>query len=221
MNPNHTDITLVIDRSGSMGRVRQDTIHGINTFIADQKTGAGTATITAYKFDDVYETLIATTDIKNAQPLTEASYVPRGSTALLDAMGRAITETGKRLSETPESGRAGKVVFVTVTDGEENASREYTRARIFDMIKHQREAYKWEFVFLGAGPDAINEARSFGMPVANAMNYAHNSVGVMASYDTTSFNLKQFRCGAKAGMSFEPDDYKKQDDAGALHNPKP
>lgn len=219
MNTSLTDITLVIDRSGSMGPLRKDTIHGINTFVSDQKKAPGSATITAYKFDHEFETMIVTRNIKDCPELTEETYQPRGNTALLDAMGRAITLTGARLSRMPESERPGKVVMVIITDGFENFSREYTRPQVFDMIKHQREVYKWEFVYLGANQDAIEEATKVGISAANSMTTAANSVGTQSMYYSISDNLTKLRAGTKRSMAFEKKDYDLQTQAGATNNP--
>lgn len=214
-NKNHTDITIVLDRSGSMSSVAADTIGGFNRFLADQKKAAGTATITLNQFDDQHERVLDAVDIQKAQDLTHQSFVPRGSTALLDAMGRAITDTGKRLDALPEKDRPEKVVFVTITDGQENASSEFSRAKIFQMVKHQREKYAWEFVFLGANQDAIAVGASIGVSVANTMTYASNSAGVASAYTAMASNLTSFRSGSKKAMDFEDLQKKAQADAGA------
>lgn len=224
MNNNLTDITIVLDRSGSMGVIRDDTIGGVNRFIADQKTGPGAATFTLNQFDHEFETVIDAKPITEAQPLTAKTYVPRGSTALLDAIGRSITATGARLEKIPEADRPGKVVFTIVTDGHENRSREFTRAKVFDMIKHQQDKYGWQFVFLGANQNAISEATNYGISAANAMTFASNTVGTQCSYDSFTANVKAFRMGSKRDMSFEAKDYQAQAQAGVdpdLNKPKP
>lgn len=221
MNSNHTDITIVLDRSGSMMSVASDTIGGFNKFLADQQATPGTATFTLHQFADRFETPIPASDINHVKPLDGTTYVPRGNTALLDAIGEAVTLTGNRLKVQPEPERAGKVVCVIMTDGYENSSRKYTRAQVFDMIKHQREVYKWEFVFLGANQDAMQESAKIGVSHMNTMSYASNSAGVSASADAVSFNMSAFRTGTKKDMSFEAGDYLKQATAGAANNPPP
>lgn len=215
MNPNHTDITIVLDRSGSMRAVANDTIGGFNRFLEDQQKAPGTATLTLHQFDTVHETPIPAQDILRVSPLTSHTFVPRGSTALLDAMGRAVLDTGRRLDSISERDRAGKVVFVVITDGEENASHEFTRSKIFDLIKHQQEKYSWQFVFLGANQDAIKAGTSFGFVASNAMSYAANSAGSGELYRSISCNLREFRTGTKASMSFEKKDREAQTQAGA------
>lgn len=215
MKNNHTDITIVLDRSGSMADVAGDTIGGFNRFLDDQQKAPGTAALTLHQFDDVFDTVLDGCEVKSAKPLTNATFVPRGSTALLDAIGRAITRTGARLDKTPEHERAAKIVFVIITDGHENASREFTRFRVLEMIKHQREKYAWEFVFLGANHDAIAAAAAVGIGPANAMTYAHNAVGTSGAFASVAKNLTHYRCAAKVDMSFEADDRAVQSSAGA------
>lgn len=214
MKTNHTDITMVLDRSGSMARVAADTIGGVNQLLKDQRAAPGTASITLHQFDDVYETVIKETDVKNAPDLTDKTFVPRGSTALLDAIGRAIAETGARLGHKPEAERAGKVVFVIVTDGQENASTEHSRENVLRAITHQRDKYAWEFVFLGANQDAIATATSIGVASGNAMTYAHNAVGTAAAFASTSNNLRKMRSGHAVTMSYSAEDHAAQQAAG-------
>lgn len=202
MNINHTDITIILDRSGSMAGTVNDTIGGFNRFLEDQKKVPGTATLTLHQFDHEHETPIKAQDIQRIAPLTVATYVPRGNTALLDAMGLAITETGRRLDSIHERDRAGKVVVVVITDGEENCSREFTQAKVFDLIKHQQEKYSWQFVFLGADQDAIKAGVGFGFTISNSANYAKTRGGIATTYNCAGMNLADFRTGAKATMAF-------------------
>lgn len=213
MRKDYTHIAMVLDRSGSMSDIKDDTIGGVNEFINSQKSVPGDCTMTLVQFDHVIETVFANTPVKSVQPLTGKTYQPRNSTALLDAVGKTIDDTGKFLGELPESHKAEKVVFVIVTDGMENSSCRFTRKQIFDKITHQREVYKWEFVFIGANQDAFAEAQAMGMSPANAMNYTDNQVGTHAVYTSMSANVRSFRVGAKADMSFEAEDHKKQADA--------
>lgn len=125
-NYNLTDITVVLDRSGSMSAVREDTIHGFNQFLRDQQKVPGEATITLNQFDDIFEHVLKASRIADAKPLDDRTFVPRGFTALLDAIGRSINETGERLKNMGEDQRPGKVVFVILTDGHENYSKLFT-----------------------------------------------------------------------------------------------
>ncbi len=215
MNQNKTDITIVLDRSGSMLSVRDDTIGGFNKFLEDQKAAPGEADITLNQFDNEFEKVLKGVPIKSAEPLTVKTFVPRGSTALLDAIGRSIVDTGTRLDSTPEPQRAGKVVFVIITDGYENASHEFPKQKINEMIREQREKYAWEFVFLGANQDAIHAGTSMGIVAANAMTFAANSAGTSAAFHATSANLVSMRTGVKRSMAYSTEDRAEQKNAGA------
>jgi len=202
MNKELTDITVVLDRSGSMCSVATDIPGGFDTFIDSQKKVPGKALLTLVQFDTLYEFVHRAIDIQNVPKL---EFVPRGGTALLDAMGRAIAETGERLSRMNENDRPAKVVVVIITDGEENASKEYTKARVAEMIKHQTEKYSWEFVFLAANQDAIKEATAFNINAANAINYVHTKAGYNAVFESVSSNLCNYRVGASS-MGFSQHD---------------
>lgn len=216
MKDTFTDITIVLDRSGSMSSVADDTIGGFNRFLDDQKKAPGSANITLHQFDTVHETPIPTTDIQKAPHLTTETFVPRGGTALLDAIGRAINRTGTRLGTESDSERAGKVIFVIITDGEENSSREFDLTRINEMIKHQRDKYSWDFVFLGANQDAIGTAAGMGINTANAITYAHNSVGTQSAFAAVASNVVRARVsGQSARLAFSDDQREEQKNAGA------
>jgi uncharacterized protein YxeA len=216
MNTNHTDITIVLDRSGSMQIVKKDTIGGFNTFLKEQQKAPGTASITLHQFDDVYETVLNGVDIKRAAPLNETTYVPRGWTALLDAIGNSILSTGERLGRIPEADRAGKVVFVIITDGEENKSHSFTLDRIQTMITHQREKYAWEFVFLGANQDAIQAGTRMGMLAGQTMTYASNSMGTKGAFAAVACNVASYRStGQTADLNFTASQREEQEEAGA------
>jgi hypothetical protein len=189
------DITVVLDRSGSMEKVAQETVSGFNHFIGEQKKAPGQAVLTLVQFDTQYEF------VHRAKPVAEIPsliFQPRGWTALFDAMGRAINETGERLSAMSENDRPGKVIFVTLTDGLENSSREFSRERIFQMISHQREVYGWEFLFLGANQDAIGTAAKIGITMDAAMTYAGNPAGTSDAYVAASAAVLRSRSGGAA-----------------------
>ena len=160
MRTDLTDITVVMDRSGSMQSRRTDAEGGLNAFIEKQKTEPGEAVFTLVQFDNVYEFVHTAVPIKSVPPYT---LVPRGgSTALLDAVGRAINETVHRLAKMNEADRPGLVIFVIITDGEENSSKEFKKAQIKAMIQHQTAVYGWQFTFLGANQDAFAEGGGIG-----------------------------------------------------------
>lgn len=208
-----TDISIILDRSGSMSSVREDTIGGYNTFLKDQQDVDGEAVWSLYQFDDRFETVVKAKNIKDVEQLTSKTFVPRGNTALLDAIGRVVNETGVRLDQMTD--KPDKVVVVILTDGEENTSREYTRDKVFEMITHQKEKYQWEFVFLAANQDAIAAGRSFGINAGNAMTYAANQVGTQSAFLSTSRNLTSLRKGVTTNMCYTSVDREAQYAAGA------
>ena len=191
--PDLTDVTLVLDRSGSMSSVKAATIEAFNSFLESQCRGEGSANLSLVQFDDRYEPLYAARRIAKAPLLTDRSYQPRGCTALLDAMGKTIVETGRRLSQMREHKRPGTVIFVTLTDGLENASREFTLGRINEMIREQREKYSWQFVFLGANQDAIATAAQMGVGADQAMTFAASAAGTVGCFHALGGKLNRVR----------------------------
>ncbi|MBC8144387.1 MAG: VWA domain-containing protein [bacterium] len=188
-----TDITIVLDRSGSMQSVAEDTIGGFNRFVEDQKTGHGDAVLTLVQFDDQYEVVYNAAPIATAAKLTDSTFVPRGSTALLDAIGRTIEVTGARFAAAPEHERPEQVIIMILTDGHENASAHYTNAKIAQMIAHQRDVYSWEFVFLAANQDAIATGGRMGISSDQSLTYAASKIGTNAAFDSISASTKRRR----------------------------
>lgn len=186
------DITILLDRSGSMQSIRNDTIGGVNAFIEDQQKVPGEAFFSLVQFDtEGYDRMCDEVPLAQAPLLTLSTFRPRSGTPLLDAIGRAIAETGERLSKKT----ARKVIFVIVTDGAENSSREFTRDQVFKLVSQQREEWKWEFVFLAANQDAIGEAMSMGFHAGQAMNYAPTAAGVKDAYASVSSSVVRSRTG--------------------------
>lgn len=163
MNPNLTELVYIIDRSGSMHSLTEDTVGGYNAFLEEQKKLDGQAYLTTVLFDDKYELFCDHIDIKNAIHMTHADCHARGCTALMNAIGKTINSVGARLANTPEEDRPSKVLFMIMTDGYENASKEFSRSDIKKMIEHQQSVYSWQFVFVGAGIDAYDYAESIGI----------------------------------------------------------
>lgn len=193
MRSDLTDITVVLDRSGSMERIKSDMEPALNKLVKDQKGGPGEAVFTLYQFDDVIEL------VHEAVPIAAVGRLvlkPRASTALFDAMGQAITEVGLRLLAMPEAERPEKVVFVIITDGLNNASRRYSRDVVFAMVGDQRQKYNWQFLFLGANQDAIGAAADLNIPMANAMNYGVGGQQVNSAVRTAGAKLYQYRAAA-------------------------
>lgn len=190
---NLTEIIVILDRSGSMSLIKQDAIGGFNTFLKAQQELDGEATMTVVQFDNEYLVTVNGEDINNVEPLNDATFVPRGGTALLDAIGRTLNEVGARLANTIEENRPEKVIVVILTDGHENSSREFGRTQINKMITEQKEKYSWEFIFLAAGQDALAEAQSIGIGGSNAMNFVANSRGVDATYTSMTKAVSSYR----------------------------
>ncbi len=220
-NNKTVDITFVLDRSGSMQSVVADTIGGFNRFLEDQKKAEGKATVALNQFDDIFDQVYPPTDIQSAALLNKETFVPRGSTALLDAIGRTINETGGRLSMLPEDQRPAKVMIVIITDGHENASQTFNAKKINEMISHQRDVYQWEFVYLGANQDAITTAAGIGISAGTSMTYAANTVGTHRAFDSLCSNTKRMRAAVASGkstkgtMSWTTEQREEQKDAGA------
>lgn len=182
MNQNLTEMVFILDRSGSMSHLQNETIGGFNSMIEKQKKEPGEAFVTTVLFDGQYELLHDHVNIQDVKPITDREYYARGMTALLDAVGRTINSVGERLSKTPEEERPGHVIFVITTDGAENASREFTKVKVKEMVEHQQDKYSWAFMFLGANIDAVAEAASLGINTDFAKNYTASSVGTNTLY---------------------------------------
>ena len=188
-----TEIVFILDRSGSMHMLEKDTIGGFNAFLESQKKVEGKALMTTVLFDDQYELLYSGRNIQEVKALTAREYFTRGSTALLDAIGKTITDVGQRLKETPEDQRPSKVLFMITTDGYENASRKYTYKAINDLITQQREKYSWEFIFMGANIDAAQEAVNLGIDPRNARRFDGSAKDVQELYGLAENVVSAYR----------------------------
>lgn len=192
MKADLTDITFILDRSASMKPIARETEEGIQHVIEEQRKLPGECVVSLILFDDQIEKPFTAT------PLIEVPQIvcePRGNTALLDAIWTGIKGTGHRLLNTPERARPGSVILVISTDGEENASG-HRMDEIAPMIAHQRDVYKWQFMFLGANQDAIANASKLNIPQGAAINYAHNAGGTKAVYGVVSRAITSNRTGS-------------------------
>jgi uncharacterized protein YegL len=193
MKTNLTELVFILDRSGSMGGLESDTIGGFNSMLAKQQAEPGECRITTVLFDNEYEILHDRIDINAVSPITGREYFVRGSTALLDAIGKTVNKIGGAQKNTAEDFRAAKVMFVITTDGMENASREFSYDKIKSMIEHQKSSYNWEFVFLGANIDAVKVANRFGIPKNRAQSFHNDSEGIELNYSVLSETVSAFR----------------------------
>ena len=181
-----TELIMILDRSGSMGGLESDTIGGFNSMIEKQKQEDGEAYVSVVLFDHVSEIIADRVPIQKVEPMTAEQYYVRGTTALLDAVGKAVHHIGTvhryaRKEDLPE-----KTMFVIITDGLENASRHYTYKDVKKMIEKRKEKDHWEFLFLGANIDAAAEAGKFGISAERAVNYEHDSKGTRLNYQVMS-----------------------------------
>jgi hypothetical protein len=188
-DPTYTDITMVLDRSGSMQSIKDDTIGGFDAFISEQRRVPGRCTVSMVQFDNVYEEVYTGRDLADVPSLT---LVPRGSTAMLDAIGRAVNATGARLAAMPENARPGTVIVGIMTDGLENASREFTYAMVKAMIEQQEHVYGWTFMYMGANQDAIEVGASLGVARDRSLTYAGPKVAAaMGAYSASVGTIRE------------------------------
>ena len=193
MKNHYSEIAFVLDRSGSMESCREAAIEGFNSFLQEQQRTEGLAKLTLILFNDEYLVPIDALPVAEILPLNNDSYVPRGSTALLDAIGRTIDELGARLAALPEKDRPMQVIVAILTDGLENSSQNYTWQQIADVIKQQSEQYRWTFLFLGANQDAIATAAQMNITAANAAAYVADAAGLHASASSLTRKVRALR----------------------------
>lgn len=203
MKKDLTELVFILDRSGSMGGLEDDTIGGYNAMLEKQKKEPGEAIITTVLFDDSYELLHDRINIKGVRPISNKEYYVRGTTALLDAIGRTINKIVNVQKNTSEDERADKVMFVITTDGMENSSREFTYERIRKMIEHQKNSYGWEFIFLGANIDAVDTAKQIGIDEDRAANYHADGDGILLNYSVISETVSNLRANKEISKEWK------------------
>ena len=203
---NIVDVVFILDRSGSMGGLESDTIGGFNSMLEKQRKIDGKAFITTVLlFDDQYELLHDRVNIAKVNNITEKEYFVRGSTALLDAIGKTIAKEKAIQDTLGKNEKADKVLFVIITDGLENASKEYSSSTVKKLIETQKEKYGWEFLFLGANIDAIETAGSIGISPERAVNYKSDSIGTKKNYDTLNKAVEEVRSGNELKKEWKAD----------------
>ncbi len=188
-----TETVFILDRSGSMAGLESDTIGGYNSILNKQKESGEDINVTTVLFDDRYELLYDRTDIRKVKPLTEKEYYVRGTTALVDAIGRTVSRFKGQASDS-------KVVVIITTDGYENASREYDIMTVRKMIEQQKEK-GWEFIFMGANIDAVSTGASFG--IARNVNFHHDSQGVQTAYRSMAKAVESFIVNGRVDESWD------------------
>ena len=181
-----TEVVFILDRSGSMAGLEQDTIGGFNSLLEKQKKEEGEAYVSVVLFDDVTEVLYDRVDIHKVEPMTDRQYYVRGCTALLDAVGGAIHHIAMIHRYAREEDVPEKTLFIITTDGLENASRIYTYRKVKEMVEEEKEKYHWEFLFLGANMDAVRVADRFGIRRDRAVTYENDREGTRLNYEMMS-----------------------------------
>ena len=202
-----THISIILDRTGSMDSIREDTIGGFNTFLKEQQALPDKATLSLIQFDsqDPYEIIHHFEPIKDVPPLTAETYVPRASTPLLDAIGRGINDLESGLAKKIGERKPTDVVMVIITDGMENSSREFSKNQIVKMIQaKQKEG--WQFIFLSADLDAIQEAGEYGMHAHSTMAFCLSPDGTEKMWKSTSKSLSRYRLDKTKAMFFDDED---------------
>ena len=213
MKKNLTELVFILDRSGSMAGLEDDTIGGFNSMLTKQKDEEGEAVVSTVLFDNECEVIHDRVDIQKIKPMTRKEYYVRGCTALLDAVGGAINHIGNVHKYAREEDRPERTLFVITTDGMENASRHYTYERVRQMIERQKEKYGWEFLFLGANIDAAKEAARFGIMEDRAVNYHCDEDGTALNYEVLSDTIREVRACRPIQASWKKrivEDFKKR-----------
>lgn len=188
-----TELVFILDRSGSMGGLENDTIGGYNSMLNEQKAVDGECFITTVLFDNNYVLLHDRIDIKAVSAITQKEYYIGGSTALIDAIGKTIDKIGNAQKHTTPEYRAERVMVVIITDGEENSSREYSTERVKEMIERQKNRYGWEFVFLGANIDSIRTSRRLGIRPDRTADYVPDGEGTALNFRKMNEAVARFR----------------------------
>ncbi len=192
-----TEIVFILDRSGSMAGLESDTIGGFNSLITKQKKEEGRALVSTILFDDRREVLHDRVPLDQIEKMTDRDYYVRGTTALLDAIGKAIHHIGNVHKYAREEDRPDKTLFIITTDGMENASKLYTYEKVRQMVERQKSRYAWEFLFLGANIDALEVAGRFGISEDHAANYHSDEEGTALNYEVLSDAIREVRMNSK------------------------
>ena len=199
--PKDVELVFILDRSGSMGGLESDTIGGYNSMLSKQKKEkTGKVSVTTVLFDDQYELLYNQVPIEKVSPMTEKEYYVRGSTALLDAIGK--TEMQVKANQDKKEIK-DKVLFVIITDGMENASREYRVEQVKKLIEERKEKDNWEFLFLGANIDAIGAAKDIGIDSSRAVRFKSDKKGTAKNYEVLNEAIKEIRGGYQLNDSWK------------------
>lgn len=188
-----TEIVIVLDRSGSMARIAEDMEGGLETFLAEQKKVAGRSTVSLYQFDAVVERVFRGKDLEEVDRIR---LLPRGQTALHDALGLAIDDTARRLAKLDHTDRPGNVVVLIITDGRENGSMKFTKKRIFEMVDYQRKEHGWQFAYLGTEESTLRDAAEIGI---QGSSYQKDAAGIRGMAVGLSVSIESYRRERRQG----------------------
>ena len=196
MKKGYTHITFLLDRTGSMSVVKDDTIKGFNKFLKEQKELEGKATMLLAQFDsiDPFEVVEDFSDIKKVKLLNDSSFKPRDYTPLLDSIARGINHTEAKINEMRKKDRPEVVIVTILTDGQENASTEFKREDVKELIERKNKD-GWKFIFLSAELESIKDAGYFGIPKCNTVSYSNDSKGVSNTYSAVNCMVTRYRTG--------------------------
>jgi len=203
------ELIIILDRSGSMESIRLDMIGGFNNFIKEQLKIPTECKVSFYQFDTHeprVEMVYEQRDLKQVFPLTKETFVPRGGTPLYEAVAVVVKKVGERLAQTSEDQRPEKVLVVIITDGEENSSQGWTAEQVKQIIEHQEEKYKWEFVYLGANQDAWLVGGNLGFKSSSCLAYVATKGGTDAMWSSLSDKTAKYRCSSDVTRGIDFDD---------------
>lgn len=208
MENTDTHISIILDRSGSMASIRDDTIGGFNAFLDEQERVSGSATLTLVQFDtqNPYEIIFQFEQISEVPHLTHSTYVPRAGTPLYDAIGKGIVDLDTQLINLKGSEKPSQIVFVIITDGYENSSTEYTKQQILDLIKQKQDREDWQFVYLGAEIDPDKEAIDLGFMPRKSMAFDKTQAGTSHMWHTMSKHVSDYRQALSKEIEFDDTD---------------
>lgn len=199
-----TLINVILDRSGSMGVIGIETVGMFNRFLEEQKKGNDYAELSLIQFDDLYQEDYIRKPIKECESLElNKTYIPRGLTALFDAVGKTVNKVGHELDQLPESEKPKRVLCVIITDGHENNSKEYNKETVQQLIKHQQSVYNWDFVFLGAGIDAYDEGAKLGIMQNKCASFDKSAQGIASAGVTLDSYSSVFRSSGNVNLNVE------------------
>lgn len=201
-----TDITIILDRSGSMDYIKEATIKGFNSFLNEQQMGNNDDKISLVQFDHEYQVVYESININEVKPLNENTFIPRGSTALLDAIGNTVKNTKNRINHLNKSDKPKNVLIVIITDGEENSSNKYTRERIFKKISNREKRDDWKFVFIGSNQDAISVGENIGISRDRSLTFKNDNEGTEHAFKSMSREILHSSLDAEYNMAFIKED---------------